>query len=235
MSGSWSKDHTLCIACLCTHPFTGMVCVASFGRLCTDLGTRHRETQRVKVSEEILNTVDSLWEPIYPSSMEGSCSPAPCWALAFQKVLSRPSAWRKQFTTICTQVWWSWSKSVYKCSLTGEGPWGLDGVVGPLGPMELRNFRGGPSIKMSLVQSLTHPDLPSGCLSLFLLFTSSESPCPNVVLCITSPGRGSAPQLSVQQASSELSGGVTGLPAMQSNLRALLLPASLPWGSEFDL
>lgn len=87
---------------------------------------------------------------------------------------------------------------MYKRSLTGEGSWGLDGVVGPLGPVELRNFRSGPSIKMSLVQSLTHPDLPSGCLSLFLLSTSSESPCPDVVLCITSLGRGSAPQLSVR-------------------------------------
>lgn len=87
---------------------------------------------------------------------------------------------------------------MYKRSLTGEGPWGLDGVVGPLGPVELRNFRSGPNINMSLVQSLTLPDLPSGCLSPFLLATSSESPCPGVVLCVTSPGRGSAPQLNVR-------------------------------------
>ena len=117
---------------------------------------------------------------------------------------------------------------MYKCSLTGKGPWGLDGIVGPFGPLEHRNFRSGPSINMSFLQSLTHPDLPSGCLSLFLLVASSDSPCPSLVLCITSPGRGSATPVNVQEAYAELNGGVVGLCAGHSKSRPVLLPASLP-------
>lgn len=47
--------------------------------------------------------------------------------------------------------------------------------------------------QFTLHQSPTHPDLPSNYFSLFLLAASSDSPHPNVFLCITSPGRVRAP------------------------------------------
>lgn len=97
-----------------------------------------------------------------------NCS-LPCWALAFQKLSQGPvlqETVHNHFYT-CMMIW---SKRMYKCSLTGEGPWGLDGTVGPLSPVEHRNFRGVPSINMSLLQSHFSPaiwlpahSLPAGC------------------------------------------------------------------------
>lgn len=104
---------------------------------------------------------------------------------------------------------------MYRCSLTGEGPWGwaLVGELDPLTPWSTGTAGVAPALTRPLLQSPTYPDLPSGCFSLFLLAVSHNSPCPSVFRGLISPVRGCAPH----QASAELSGGIAGLPAMHSS------------------